>query len=552
MTFAPARRTARLATVTAASAVVLLGPAAAAAPAAPFTTAVAEVCRYSFDQNWRDIDATIGGELVDGAGNPLGGSLAVGQPLRLRGGAITAALPQWVLPFAYDSGMVPLGDGSFPVEAWVALEATNTAEGITAPIHTTTTVRTHVVLDGNGQVDESRSSLTVDRAPLPEQTWTATGGEVVVRQAPGTKMAPIPVGRNGDLRVNGTAYIRAQVDSLTRLDLDCTPGRQDPPSPHPQAGLTHNDAVPPPLGGQTVAVAGFGGTVDATPLTDPVQADLLVSSMPARAAAGQSTTVGDARLRLRLTPAQRAAWLGGGTVRVSGSVVVHGARSSNGSQPVAIVATDVDGSGSGEIALPLAASTWTAAGGDGIDLRGDRTITLTASNGRVLQLQRIHAGDPYPFAYVLGPDPLQRIDNDDKPGGQTPPPIDGGGFAPPPKTAKATTVRIRSSALRRDRKGRVTVRLTNLAKKAATSGRVSVVTRSRYRVGGRKAKRIVTVAPATRFSLKKGKTASLRLKVGRDGAALLRTRRSLAVVIRVVPTRAATQKTVTRKATVRR
>ena len=102
---------------------------------------------------------------------------------------MSALLPSWIVTFAYESGMIPLGDGELPVKAWLALEATNTAEGVTAPIPLTTVARTNVVLTPSGLVDEARSSIWVEAAPIPTQSWTATGGEVAVRQALGESLA---------------------------------------------------------------------------------------------------------------------------------------------------------------------------------------------------------------------------------------------------------------------------------------------------------------------------------------------------------------------------
>ena len=147
-------------------------------------------CQYSYDRYWRPVPMIFGGTLTDGAGKELasGTRLAVGDTVRLQGGTVSAVLPSWILPFAYDSGMIGLGDGELPVRGWLALEATNTAEGVVGPIALTTVARTHVEVTASNQVDEERSSIVVVQAPVPAQTWTATGGEVQVRQAAGESL----------------------------------------------------------------------------------------------------------------------------------------------------------------------------------------------------------------------------------------------------------------------------------------------------------------------------------------------------------------------------
>ena len=358
-------------------------------------------CQYSYDRYWRPVPMIFGGTLTDGAGKELasGTRLAVGDTVRLQGGTVSAVLPSWILPFAYDSGMIALGDGELPVRAWLALEATNTAEGVTAPIALTTVARTHVEVTASNQVDEERSSIVVVQAPVPTQTWTATGGEVRVRQAVGESLPPIPVGRDGaDVRVRGSLFVEASLSGDLKLFMDCLQGDQV------AQGSSFSDALPGTLG--VFAVPGWSGAVDGVPVSGAVDADVLLSQAPPRAEVGEGASMSGATLRLRLTEAQRTAWLGSATsVPVTGAVVVHGARSAEGNQSVPVSRTiAVGASGPVTVSLPLAASTWTSAGDDGIDLRSDRVISLDAAVGgatRTLTLTRVTAADPYPFARLL-------------------------------------------------------------------------------------------------------------------------------------------------------
>lgn len=547
--------------------VALLPLAAGAAVAATTSPAVAgpvsaqepQVCQYSYDQNWRMVPVTLTGTLKDATtGTELvaGETLAPGQRIRLEGATVQAELPGWIGPFAFDGGVIANGIGSVPVHGWIALEATNTAEGTTAPIPIAANAISHAnVPDGNAPTEETAYFDPVTAA-VADQTWTATGGDVVVRQAVATKMAPIPAGRDGNpVQVNGSLFVAAQLDASTRLYLDCLPGGQL------ANGATHSDKLPNPLTSVGFRVPGFTTKVDGAPVAGATDA-VLENAGLRRAAAGQTATVTGSRLRLRgLTPTQRSAWLGAsGSAQVGGTVTLHGARSTQSTQTVSLTPTSVLATGTDDIVLDLADSTWTPDGTTGVDIRGDRTITLTATNGgdtRTLQLERITGGDAYPFTYVLGPDPRTRFEDDTPDGGGGPtttnPPLLGGGttFAPPPVLQRKTTIKIASSSLKRSR-GTLKVKLTNLSRTAATKGHYKLVTTSKYRVGKSKAKRAITLVPSKAFTLKKGKSATFTVKLSKDATTLLKSRRSVKAKLTVTPALTKTQTTVTRTVTVRR
>ncbi|MDT7572623.1 MAG: hypothetical protein QOE05_2797, partial [Actinomycetota bacterium] len=384
---------------------LLLLAGALVAPASSSAATFANQCQYSYDRYWRPVPIVFGGTLTGGGGLASGAQLTAGDTVRFENGTVSANLPSWILPFAYESGMVPEGDGELPVRAWLALEATNTAEGVRAPIALNTTARTHVVLTPSGLVDEERSSIVVVQAPVATQTWTATGGEVQVRQALGESLPPLPVGRDGaNVRVRGSLYVEATLTFPTgdvfRLYLDCLQGDQV------DQGADHTDALPGTLG--VFGVPGWSGAVDGVALDGAVDADLLHSQGPARTGQGQDVELRGASLRLRLTDAQRSAWLGDATsVPITGAVVVHGTRSVEETQTVPASRTvSVPAAGPVELSLPLTDSTWTAATAEGIDLRSDRVISLDATVGaqtRTLTLTRLTPGEAYPFARVLRP-----------------------------------------------------------------------------------------------------------------------------------------------------
>lgn len=548
----PSNRLAAALAPIAAVAAFALPPAGAGA--APISVAEPQVCQYSYDQAWRVVPVTLSGTLVDGDGNEIvpGQSIEAGTQVRLTDATVSADLPGWIGPFAFDGGILNNGTTLLPVHGWVTIEATNTLEGTTAPIRFDTNAIAHAdVQPGQAPTEESVVFEPVT-ATLPPLTWTATGGDVVVRQAVANKMAPIPAGRDGSpIQVNGSLFVAAELDASTRLFLDCLAGGQL------DQGGSHSDKLPNPLTGLGFRVPGFTGAVGGSPFVDPVDAQLENPGL-FRGAAGQSVTVTGSRLRLRLTAAQRSAWLGAsGTASVTGNVTIVGDRSTAGEQAVTVPATSVAATGSGDVVLDLPATTWTSTDSSGVDLRGADTISLTATNGtaRTLTLQRnLLRPTAYPFAYVLGPDPRTKFE-DDAPKTSTPtnpPALDGPkGFAPPPVAVKRTTVKVASTSLKRS-KGKVKVRLTNLSKTATTAGKFKLVTTSKYRLGKSKKKRAITLVASKSFSLRKGRSTTYTVKLSKDAAALLKARKSVKAKLTVTPTSTKTQNTVTKTLTVKR
>ena len=517
--------------------------AAPASSAAAFPTAVFDnVCRYSVDAYWRTVPMVFQGTLVDGAGAELasGARLKAGDTVRLRGGKLSATLPEWILPFAYDAQMIPLGDSEIPIQAWLALEATNTVEGVRGPIPLTTVADAHVELTPNGVVDEERSTLTVVAASLPELTWTAAGGEVQVRQALGDGLPPVPVGRNGaDVRVRGSLYVRATLSGDVRLDLDCLQGIGD------ASALGFIDWLPGTLG--VFRVPGWTGTVDGAPLADPVEADVLPNQGPPRAGLGQRATLGGTVLRLQLTDEQREAWLGDATdASIGASLTVDGARSVEGSQVLPVTGTvSLDDTGPTVIVLGVPSSTWTAATDEGIDLRTARSLSLVATVGgqrRTLALTHVGTGDPYPFARILrsaaSPTPTPTATATAVPTATpaaTVAPVPHATPAPTvtPAPAPTVAVAVRSAKLKVASK-RVAVRL-RCGGGAACNGTVTLRSASKVKVGRKKGKRLVTLARSAKYRVAAGRTATVRLALSKDAKTLLKSRRSLRVRLTLKP-----------------
>lgn len=523
----------------------------AGALAAPASSAVAfpnatfeNQCQYSYDGYWRPVPMIFGGKLTDGAGVELapGAQLAVGDTVRLQDGTVSAILPDWIITFAYDSGIIGVGDTDFPVRAWLALEATNTEQGIVGPIPLTTVARAHVELTAGGVVDEERSSIVVVQAPVATQAWTATGGEVQVRQALGESLPPLPIGRNGaDVRVRGSLYVEASLGAFGKLFLDCLQGEQV------NQGETHTDALPGAVG--VFGVPGWTGAVDGVPVTGPVDADFLHSEGPERAGIDEQAVLSGASLRLRLTDAQREAWVGDDTsVPVSAAIAVDGDRSAEESQQLQVERTvTLPADGPAVLSLPLPNSTWTAATANGIDLRSARVVELEAEVGaaeRKLTLTRISPSAPYPFARVLRPGaPLTPIptptptptpDPDPTPvATASPVPTVAPTATPTPTPAPKAEVSVGSSKLKLASR-RVSVSL-RCAGDEACKGMVRLRTASKVKLG-KKAKRIVTLTGAAKYTVAAGTTATVRLSLSRDGRSLMAKRKSLRVALEVQPT----------------
>jgi hypothetical protein len=521
---------------------VLVAPASSAA-----SSTFENQCQYSYDRYWRPVPLVFDGRLTDGSGTTLapGAQLAVGDTVQFRDGTVSALLPSWIVTFAYESSMIPLGDGQLPVKAWLALEATNTAEGVTAPIPLTTVARTHVVLTPAGLVDEAQSSIWVESAPIPAQSWTATGGEVAVRQALGESLAPVPARPDGStVRPRGSLYVDAALTFPSgeqfHLYLDCLQGAQV------DQGEAHTDALPGVLG--QFRVPGYSGTVDATPLAGAVDADLLTGAGPMRAAAGAVATLRSSVLRLRLTDAQRDAWFGNATsIRLDGTLALAGTRSVERTQTVDVeAALPVSGTGPVTLTVPLPDTAWTAATGDGVDIAGGRVLTLDATAGGVtrrLVLTRTSATDPYPFGRILRP-------------GATPTPIDRD---PPPVVTPVPTVTPPAPPLtpqpapRAGRAGVASKALKVKANRVSASLSCTGETTCRGTVKLRSAKKVkkkfVVLTRAVKYTVGAGKKATVRLTLSSTGRKHVRGKKRVSVVLDVKP---ASGKTVSKKLTLSR
>jgi hypothetical protein len=366
---------------------------------------------------------------------------------------------------------------------------------------------------------------------------------VQVRQAAGESLPPIPVGRNGaNVQVHGSLYVEATLGGDLKLFLDCLQADQV------GQGASFADLLPGSLG--VFAVPGWTGVVDGVGVTGRVDADVLLSQAPPRAQVGEPAAVAGASLRLRLTAAQRTAWLGGatsGVAEIAGAVVVHGARSAEEVQTVPVSRTvTLPAAGPMTLSLPLDTSTWTSTTGDGVDLRSDRVISVDATVGgvrRTLTLTRVTAGDAYPFARLLEavaatpivtatPTPVPTADPTAAPIATVAPTPVPSATPAPPAAVVAGKPAIRSTKLKvASKRVAVSVRCSGAT---ACHGTLRLRTAAKLRLG-KGAKRIVSVSALTKYSVKAGATATVRLSLSRDGRSLLAAHRSVRVNVEVKP-----------------
>jgi hypothetical protein len=165
---------------------------------------------------------------------------------------------------------------------------------------------------------------------------------------------------------------------------------------------------------------------------------------------------------------------------------------------------------------------------------------------RTLTLTRVTAGDPYPFARLLrsvAPTPIVTPAPT-----ATAAPAVAGGMPVVPAPAPAATLgvaSVRSTKLKvAGRRVGVSLRCTGAT---ACRGTVRLRTAAKVRLGKR-VKRIVTLAAATKYSARAGATATVRLTLSRDGRSLLAVHRSVRVSVEVKPSVAtAVRRTLTLK-----
>lgn len=662
----------------AAAAAGTAGVAATPASAAPVTTPNA--CHYSFSaEYYRDTRISIdaGAVVLDGGGAPADLDVVPGRKVRTTPGTPKILLPDDLAKDGYAGGMLQAGENVITARVWLAIQATNTREGVQVVGPITVTATTTINVDPSDDHFLNSTPFVYNDPVIPPLTWTATGGDIAFSQADGDAFGRaqgvadgrLPVGtalgggQYADRIVRGSAVIHLPglVPDPGFLFLDCQPGAVvDPVAERgsdfvsgpavafatlaantnniclSQAGRRLEGAATGLPAGETreldpakitLARAGaapaFSGTAPYTLDGVSFETELTGSTIAALAdfpAGGPLITEGQSYpVRGWVTVAATNTVEGRRTLPFTGAYTPSRTTPGPGDDPVWQTA---------KVTANLPASAWTptrkgpiefrvAAAGtsDAVTLKGPETggpegpvvattfsyapfgstvlslgtnandttldcasAIVTVADGAIGWSNRGAFAPPagslgryslltgsgdVPFATATDPsgyDTGVQTGSDPLPGDQVPPPLSGTTTIPPPppvgrptqpvdRSTRVISVRIPAQKLKRSR-GAVAVKLGNLVP-SRTTGRLSIVTKRKLRIGKAKARRI-TIGTSTKVSLGGGRTGSVRVRLTSTAAKLLRSRRSVTVTVTFTPTRTSTQKTIMRTLTLRR
>ncbi len=214
--------------------------AVAAADAA--AAGVQNSCRYNYDSYYRDMAVDVSGAATITASPPrypapTGTQVDPGQTIHLDGAPIEIALPSNLPRFGYQAGLLEPGLNTITAKVWVAVEATNTLEGVQVQGPFVVTATTTIEVDTGSDAYISDNGFQYTNPTLPDTDWTAVGGDVRFGQAgPGT-LGSLPVGPSGASRaVAGSVVIQANVAGGVSFFMDCQPGATQDVNPNDEAG----------------------------------------------------------------------------------------------------------------------------------------------------------------------------------------------------------------------------------------------------------------------------------------------------------------------------
>ena len=204
--------------------IAVLGAGLALVPAADAsagTLTTQNSCKVSLDGVWRHL-------AVDLSGTAFPSPVAPGTGVALTQTSGRTVVPQYLLQYAANAGILVPGENRIAVRAWVALEAPGTPQGVQVVDAETTAVTT---VDADGKA--SAMDVTV---PLPSTTWTAGATPVAFRQGPVGHLPAVPVGPGGgNVRPVGSVFINAKIGTGGLfVNFDCQPGTGEgstPPTP---------------------------------------------------------------------------------------------------------------------------------------------------------------------------------------------------------------------------------------------------------------------------------------------------------------------------------
>lgn len=277
-----------------AATVSLLAATAGTAPALAGVAEAPNACKFSYDGEYR----TQAVELTASA--PA--EAAAGQQLTLSGEKIEVKLRPQLARDAAAVGLLPSSgagiESTVVTKTWIAIKGTNTREGtqVIGPISVTATT--------TATYDESAQAITATPfaytpPTLPDTTWTGTGGEIAFSQAGSGAISgargQLPVGGGGgDVTVEGSAVVQANLPGGVNFFMDCQPGETVVTRPEAGAGTSFNPLTASPFA--NVAVAGTPTNPDGKPAAGAAK-----GAATAGRIASASLVATGGRLRLKIS-----------------------------------------------------------------------------------------------------------------------------------------------------------------------------------------------------------------------------------------------------------
>jgi hypothetical protein len=204
--------------------IVVLGAGLALIPASPAsagTLSTQNSCKVSIDGIWRHMTVELSGTASPSPAAP-------GSGVALTRTSGRTVVPQYLLQYAANAGILQPGENKVAVRAWLAVEAPGTPQGVQVVEGQTTATTT---------VDDAGNATPMDvTVPFPDTTWTAPATPVGFRQGPVGQLPAVPVGPGGgNVRPVGSVFINAKIGTGGLfVNFDCQPGTgegSNPPAP---------------------------------------------------------------------------------------------------------------------------------------------------------------------------------------------------------------------------------------------------------------------------------------------------------------------------------
>ena len=145
---------------------------------------------------------------------------AARRQVTLTGQSVAAALPDWLAEYGYSFGLLEAGYNEIPVNVWVAVRGSNTAERV--QVQEVETVATTTITTAGGPVRRARrrSSTRSRRSPT---RLDRERRDVEFRQGASGSCRRCPSAPTGPAHAAGSVYILARLGDA-KLGLDCVPG----------------------------------------------------------------------------------------------------------------------------------------------------------------------------------------------------------------------------------------------------------------------------------------------------------------------------------------